>query len=355
VCRVVLSGWEHGEAQHLSLTHREDDMHSLKTKRLVTLFSTAAVAALLAGAPAIAADDINVRFSWKLKGEYGFFYHGQEEGVYEERDLNVTFGEGAGAQAALGALLQGQEDVVVLPGIFAISAIQQGMPVKLVALYQPAAPIVLISHEDNPVTVPADLEGKSVAHAVGETGTSYLDAFCLMNDIDCGSVNKVQMDAGSRVPQFMQRQVDVVSVYQTNDLPVLVDRVGYDFPTLDLAEYGLSVPGLAAVVSDEALENNADALRRFIEATNEAIELTNADPDAATQTLMSVWSGGPSESVQREQIVATSDSIVQVEGHPFGWIEESAIADALALISSTDNVGELKPLDTFYSNALLTE
>lgn len=322
-------------------------------KRFGALMAATAVALVSAAGTAFAADDVNVRFSWKLKGEYGFFYYGQDQGVYEARDLNVNFGEGAGAQAALGALLQGQEDVVILPGIFAISAIQQGMPVKLVALYQPAAPIVLISHDDNAVLAPADLEGKRIAHSVGETGTSYLDAFCAVNGIDCATINKVQMDSGSRVPQFMQKQVDVVSVYYTNDLPVLEAQVGHSFPKLDLAQFGLSVPGLAAVVSLDALESKGDVLARFLDATNEALERTAADPAAATAVMGSVWSGGPSAEVIQAQIMGTTGSIFRREGRPYGWIFESDITNALELITSTEDVGEPKPVDTFFSNALL--
>ncbi len=79
--------------------------------------------------------DFNVRYSWKLKGEYGPYFVAQDKGYFAQEGLKVRLGEGAGAQAALGALLQGQEDVVVLPGMFAMTAIAKGMPIKLVALY----------------------------------------------------------------------------------------------------------------------------------------------------------------------------------------------------------------------------
>lgn len=48
------------------------------------------------------------------------------------------------------ALVQGQEDIVVIPEIFAASAIQKGMPIKIIVLYHPKTPVVLISHPDKP-------------------------------------------------------------------------------------------------------------------------------------------------------------------------------------------------------------
>lgn len=316
-----------------------------------------AAAALLAGSvsTAMAADEIDVRFSWKLKGEYGLFYYGQSEGFYEDNDITLNLGEGAGSQAALGALVQGQEDVVVMPAIFAISAIQRGMPVKIAALYQPAAAIALISHPDNPVNEPKDLEGKSIAHSVGETGTSYLGVFCAANNIDCDTINKVQMDSGSRVPQFIQRQVDAVSVYMTNDLPVLEARLETEFPTLVLADHGLAVPGMAAVVSNDGIAENSDALKRFLAATSQAIEATRSNPIAATEALKAVWQAGPDNEVVLAQIEATSDSIPEASEHPVGWVDERLIAKSLEMLQTQDDLGELRPLGEFYTNELLSE
>jgi NitT/TauT family transport system substrate-binding protein len=309
----------------------------------------------IAATAAIAQDEINVRFSWKLKGEYGFLYLGDQAGVFEANGINLNLGEGAGSQAALGALIQGQEDVVIMPAIFALSAIQKGMPIKIAALYQPAAPVVLISHPDNPVTTPKALEGKTVAHSVGETGTSYLNVFCTINAIDCGKISMVLMDSGIRVPQFLQDQVDVVSVYLTNDLPTLVEQTGVEYPILDLADYGLAIPGLAAVVSDDDLTSNADVLKRFLAATAEAIEMAKADPAAATAALMTVWTTSPSAAVVQAQIEATSASFHSAEGKPLGWIDEASITDALGLLASTGDIGEIKPAATFYTNELLGE
>ncbi|EKF17472.1 NMT1/THI5 like domain protein [Nitratireductor pacificus pht-3B] len=320
-----------------------------------TMLAATATAAIVFTAQGAMAEDVKARFSWKLKGEYGFFYLGEEKGLYKDAGVELTLGEGAGSQAALGALIQGQEDVVILPGIFAISAIQKGMPVKLVALYQPESPIALISQPDNPVVAPKDLEGKSIAHSVGETGTSYLGVFCELNDVDCSKISKVQMDSQSRVPQFLQKQIDLVSVYMTNDLPVLEERTGTKFPTLDMTKYGLAIPGMAVVASNDGIENKTEVLRNFLAATGKAIDMARADPDAATAALKKVWQAGPSDKVVRQQVEATSASIHSPSGQPTGWIDEKAISDALKLIGSVEDIGEAKPLSTFYTNELLTQ
>ncbi|MFU0505544.1 ABC transporter substrate-binding protein [Pseudaminobacter sp. NGMCC 1.201702] len=329
-------------------------LHATGAIRGAAIAATAAFATLMASQSAMA-EDVNVRFSWKLKGEYGFFYLGEQKGLYKDAGVTLKLGEGAGSQAALGSLIQGQEDAVILPGIFAISAIQKGMPIKIVALYQPESPLALISHPDKAVNTPKDLEGKTIAHAVGETGTSYLDAFCEINEVDCSKISKVQMDSQSRVPQFLQKQVDAVSVYKTNDLPVLEDKIGQKFPTLDMTEYGLAIPGMAVVASDDGIAKKGPALRSFLAANAEAIEMARSDPAAATAALKSVWQAGPSDQVIRQQIEATSASIPVPSGKPIGWIDEKAIADALKLIGSVEEIDDPKPASSFYTNELLTQ
>ncbi len=300
-----------------------------------------------------AQEQVNVRFSWKLKGEYAAMYVAQEKGFYAREGLNVRLGEGAGAPAALGALLQGQEDAVLLPAIFALTAISKGMPVKLISLYHPSTPIALISWPENPVRVPKDLEGKVVATAIGETGTTYLDSFCKRNGVDCSKVKRVQVDAQSRVPLFVQHKVDVVSVYQTNDLPVLEEKQGTKFIVLEMDKNGLSVPGMALVSSDAIIAKKPDVLRKLLKAVGEGVVAMKKDPAEGANAIVKNWPGHPSLSSVTTQVKATADAIPTRPGHPVGWIDDKVIADALQLLKSTGEVDAPKPTDAYFTNALL--
>ncbi|MBM3357685.1 MAG: ABC transporter substrate-binding protein [Betaproteobacteria bacterium] len=307
----------------------------------------------LVSASAFAQEQVNVRFSWRLKGEYAHMYVAQEKGYFSREGISVRLGEGAGSQAALGALLQGQEDAVLLPGIFAITAISKGMPVKLIALYHPVTPMALISKPEKPVRVPKDLEGKSIATAIGETGTSYLDAFCRKNGVDCGKVNRVQMHAQARVPSFMQGKVDVVSVYQTNDLPILREKEGIKFAVLEMDKFGLAVPGMALVSSDAIIAKKPEALRKLLKAVGDAVVDSRKDPAAAANMMIKHWSGSPSASVVTAQVKATVEAIPVVPGKPIGWIEEKLIADTLELLKSVGEIEAPKSVPVYFTNSLL--
>ena len=302
-----------------------------------------------------AQEQVNVRFSWKLKGEYEALYVAQEKGFYAREGLTVRLGEGAGAPAALGALLQGQEDAVLLPAIFALTAISKGMPVKLISMYHPVTPIALISWPESPVKVPKDLEGKTIATAIGETGTTYLDSFCKNNGTDCSKVKRVQVDAQSRVPLFVQHKVDVVSVYQTNDLPVLVEKQGAKFVVLEMDKNGLSVPGMALVSSDAIIAKKPETLRKLLKAVGEGVVVMKKDPADAANVLVKSWPGHPSITSVTAQVKATADAIPAASGRPVGWVDEKVVADALQLLKSTGEVEAAKAPSAYFTNSLLGE
>jgi len=322
-------------------------MHNMIGK----LVAAATLATL--SAAAWSQDNVNVRFSWKMKGEYGPFYMAQEEGLYAKEKLTVKMGEGAGAQAALGALLQGQEDVVILPAIFALTAISKGMPVKVIALYHPKTPLGIISFPDKPAKTPKELEGKSIAHSVGETGTSYLDVFCKVNGVDCSKISKVQTNAQSRMPQFLQKQVDLVSVYLNNDLPLIEAQTKQKFVLLDMTQYGFSVPGLAAVSSDALIASKPDVLKRWLKATAQGAADMKKNVDGATKAIVKNWSGAPDAAIVQTQVKVTADAIPAPAGKTIGWIDEKTITDALELLKSSGEIDAPKPAATYYTNALL--
>jgi NitT/TauT family transport system substrate-binding protein len=302
-----------------------------------------------------AADTINVRFSWKLKGEYAAFYVAQEKNYYAEQGVTVTMGEGSGAPAALGALLQGQEDAVVLPGIYALTAISKGMPIRLIALYHPLAPVGFLSRPDNPVRVPKDLEGKSVATSAGDTTVEYLPLLCQRNNIDCSKIKRVRGDVGVRVPQVLSKQVDAASTYLNVDPPVLESQ-NLDLVVFDAAKFGLQVPGMAIVSTDKLIREKSGPLRAFLRAVDKGFAESRKDPEGAARMLLKSWSGGPSVPVVTQQVRKTMEFTPVSTTNPLGWVEAAVIRSALddmAKLNPGENISQTA--DSYYTNALLGE
>ncbi|VVE59663.1 nitrate ABC transporter permease [Pandoraea terrae] len=324
--------------------------------RIVSVLPVCMLAAGFAAAtsaPLHAEDTVKVRLSWKLKGEYAPLYLAQERDYYRQAGLSVTIGEGAGAQGALGALLQGQEDIVVLPGIYALSAIARGMPVKLIALYEPKAPISFLSYPEKAVRVPKDMEGKSIVTAVGDTTTEYLEALCSVNRVNCGNVKRVQVNGQARTTQFLAKQVDVIGVYANNDLPMLEDTMGPNLVRMDLAQYGLTIPGLALVSSDRIIAAKRDVLARFLQATAKGFADADKDPEAGARAVAARWPAAPKLGIITRQVKASQAATPKPANHPLGWIDAPNVSAALGLLKWAGQPVPDKPASTYYTNDLL--
>jgi NitT/TauT family transport system substrate-binding protein len=319
------------------------------------LFLCLLVAPLLASSSSWAEDVFNVRFSWKLKGEYAPFYLARDEGLFTKVGYNVHLGEGAGAEAALGALVQGQEDVVVIPGIYALSAVSKGLPVKMIALYQPKAPVAIISFPDKPITSPKELEGHSLVGTVGDTTTDYLKVFCKINAIDCDKIKLVMLNNQARLPQFMSRQVDALSTYWNIDVPQLEFSSKQKFVVLDVSKYGLIEPGLSIVTSDAAIQNNPERLKNFIHALSQGFVDSKESPKAAAEALSNAWQGAPDAEVVETQVKLSNDTFVSSAGEPLGWVDDGVVTAALALLKDSGQIETVKPHGSYYTNKLLSE
>jgi NitT/TauT family transport system substrate-binding protein len=242
---------------------------------------------------------------------------------------------------------------VVVQGIFAVTAIQKGMPIKIIALYIPKVGVVVISHADNPVRVPKDMEGKSIAVAVGDTGTTYLGTFAAKNGVDYGKIKRVQVEAQSRATLFIQKRVDLFTGFLTNDLPALEKATGTTYPTLNMAEHGLVIPGLAIVATDAAIAKRGDVFKRYLVALDKGIEAARHDMPAARDALIKSWSTAPSADVVDAQVKATIHEMTRVPGKPTGWTEANLVSATLDLLKTDQDIGVPKPADAFFTNELL--
>ena len=176
--------------------------------------------------------------------------------------------------------------------------------------------------------------------------------FCRKNGIDCGKINKIQVQAQARVPLFIQGKLDVVSVYQTNDLPILRENEAIKFIVLELDKHGLAVPGMALVSSDAIIAKKPEALRKLLKAAGDAIVDARKDPAAAANMMIKNWSGSPSPTVVTAQVKATVDAIPDAPGKTIGWVEEKVIVDALDLLKSAGEIDTPKAASVYYTNSL---
>lgn len=273
---------------------------------------------------------LRVGFSWSIKPEYACFYFAKQHGYYSSAGLSIEFLLGNGAESALRVLGSGGIDLLVLPCPFAASAIQGGAPVKIIALYQQVAPVCLVSHDDCPVRHPRDLEGKTVAMCPGETGTAFLEHFCQKNAVDYAKVRRRDTRPQDKLDAFRRRDVDVISVYRTNELPILKSSLENSLTELELAAFGLKIPGMCIITTDTLLDQQPQILRRFLQATSSATVAALAKRLQLQTIVQALCSYDSGADIVRQQLDAFVDSLSHDATAAFGFCDDRMISAYLA-------------------------
>jgi NitT/TauT family transport system substrate-binding protein len=330
-----------------------------KAKVLTIAIAMSLLAALTL---AVAPDDIargqtseklTVRFTWKLKGEYAPLYVALQKGYYNAEGLDVQLSEGNGAQNVLKALASGNENFGYGPAVAAARAVSQGLPVKVVALYQTSAPMAVIAFPDTPLKGPKDIEGKRLAISVGETFGDMIRPFTRINNIDLGKVQLIQMDASARTSQFLTRKVDIMSVYLSNELPQIEKRAGVKFNVIKVTDFGLNVLGASMYVSNAFAEQKPDTVKKLLRATAKGYRDAMADPKAAAKIMASYMAVPEQPDVLEQQVEATMVTTNAPAGKPIGWQSEADWRANLDLLKETGDIDDIKPLSSYFTNAYL--
>ena len=328
------------------------------TKALKSAAAAGLLAILTTGAPQSVAhaqtlEKLTVRFTWKLKGEYAPLFVALEKGYYRAEGLDVQLSEGNGAQNVLKALAAGIENFGYGPAVAAAQAVSQGLPVKVVALYQTSAPMGVIAFPDTPLKVPKDLEGKRLAISVGETFGDMIRPFARINNIDLDKVQLIQMDASARTIQFLTRKIDVMSVYLSNELPQIEKRAGVKFNVIKVTDFGLSVLGSSMYVSNAFAQQNPDTVKKLLRATAKGYIEAKRDIAGAAAIMDKYMLIKLDRDALTEQIKATLDATPFKEGAPLGWQDEAAWKANVELLHATNSIQSVKDLRLYYTNEYL--
>jgi NitT/TauT family transport system substrate-binding protein len=265
----------------------------------------------------------------------------------------VQLSEGNGAQNVLKALASNNEKFGYGPAVAAAQAVTQGLPVKVVALYQTSAPMGVIAYPDTPLKTPKDLEGKRLAISVGETFGDMIRPFTRVNNVDVSKIQLVQMDSSARTMQFLTRKIDVMSVYLSNELPQIEKRAGVKFNIINVAEHGLKVLGSSMYVSNAFADQNPETVKKLLRATAKGYRDAMADPKEAAKIMAKHMTVPEQPDVLERQVEATMVSTNAPQGKPIGWQADADWQANLDLLKETGSVTEVKPLNAYFTNEYL--
>tara|TARA_R110002020_G_scaffold5971_11_gene24633 strand:- start:6983 stop:7993 length:1011 start_codon:yes stop_codon:yes gene_type:complete len=229
------------------------------------LRSSAALAVILTlGAQASAAETVTFGTNWLAQPEHGGFYQSVADGTYAACGLDVTIAQG-GPQVNNRALLLAGKIEFHMGGnmLEAFSAVEQNIPVKVVAASFQKEPQVLMTHPGQGLDTWEELKNAE-QFILGDQGfQSYYQWM----------IQEFGFDAAKRVPYtfnpapFIANPKSAQQGYITSE-PFAVEREGGFKPNLFLlADFGFDTYSTTIEVMQATIDAKPDAVKCFVEGS----------------------------------------------------------------------------------------
>lgn len=324
--------------------------HLLKIMLGGALLLTFGLSACNAGAPTEAAlTPIRLTMGYIPNIQFAPIYVALEKGYFEAAGVDVTleYGNEADAVALVGA---GEQTFSIASGEQVLLAREQGLPVVYVAAWYEEYPVGVVSLAEAGIKVPANLAGARVG-IPGLYGASYIGFRALLNaaqlteaEVDLRSIGYNQVEA------LVTDQIDSAVIYLANE-PVVLRSQGEDVDVIRVDDY-LQLVANGLVTNEDALKEQPEMVKAFVQAMLQGITDTAADPEAAYQISEKyIENLAEADSAVQYEILAESIKLWQTEqpgySEPAGWVNMQTVLLNMGLLSQPLD------LDEAFTNDLL--
>ena len=301
----------------------------------------------------VAREKVEVRFTWQFKGEHAPLFMALEKGFYADEGLDVQLAEGSGAETVVKVVAQGIDNIGFGPATTVAEAIGNGLPVRIIAVYQPKTPIGLMSFPDVQLKTPKDLEGKTLGLTANESFSHLWEPFAKLNGVDLAKVTKVVLDYSSRNGLFMSRKIDVQSTFLNVDVPLMEKKTGIKFNTMKVSDFGLQLLGGGLFVNDEYAKSHPETLRKLLRATAKGYRAAREDPKAAVAALSKHLRVKVPEDILEEQLKITMEDVPMTGDKPLGWQDAAEWRSNIELLRQIGVIKSDKAPADYYTNQYL--
>ena len=243
------------------------------------LLPTLVAGALLAAAPAHAADKMTVLLDWFVNPDHGPLIVAEELGLYEQQGLDVELIAPADPNDPPKLVAAGKADVAISYQPQLHLQVDQGLPLVRFGTLVATPLNTLTVLADGPVKTLADLKGRKVGFSVAGTEEAMLTAMLGTAGLGVADIELVNVNF-SLSPSLISGQVDaVIGAYRNFELNQM-DIVGRPGRAFYVEEHG--VPPFDQLIYVAHKDRAADPrLPRFLAATEHAVQYMVNHPDEA--------------------------------------------------------------------------
>jgi NitT/TauT family transport system substrate-binding protein len=217
-------------------------------------------------------------------------YLGMEKGFFEDENLTIKPQIGEGGAALIPSLISNDAQFAFVGVIPAITAVAQGVPLKIVTSSDDAAETedkdwqTLVVPEGSPIQGVEDLPGKTIAvNALRGLAEVVISRSLEKQGVDYRDVKLLEVPFPEMPAALEGGRVDAALLTEPFLSAVLAEGgTQIDAPSVETLP---SFPNGVYVATDQYIAENGDVVDRFARAMNKSLEYAQANPEEVRRTI----------------------------------------------------------------------
>ncbi|HWT98880.1 MAG TPA: ABC transporter substrate-binding protein [Terriglobales bacterium] len=332
-------------------------------KRLMTMFALAATlsASAVAVHAAAADDDVRLRLNWMYYGSHAGFAYGKDKNYYKDQGINLDIRSGNGSGSAHRLVANGDSTFSYGSCASMVNLAAQGAPLISVAVIDAMGTDAIIVRPDSGVKTIADLKGKTLLTTANAGVNTFFPLVLKNAGLQESDIKITNVPDGALVSSYLQGAGGAVGILGgLDDKPAEIKANGGGAPvTFAYSDYGVNQIGYCIVTTTDTVAKKPDLVKRFVAATIKSYKETEANPDAAINSMADIVGGDSLSDASKKQAREVLDVTLSVlyskanTKKQLGLNVASDWDDMLKLMKDYNGLKTDKPATAFYTNDFL--
>ncbi len=300
-----------------------------------------------------AQEPVTVRLAWLHQAQFAGMYVAHAEGLYKKAGLDVTFKEFEFETDNLTELANGGSQFAVASAKELMKAIDQGLPVKAVAVIYQVSPYAFAALSSSGIASPADFRGKKLG-AEGGSQEAYVTYNALLKTAGLSPADAEIVNLNfDEANDLKEQRADVVDLYRT-DQPYRFEKAGLTTTLIYPERYGFEVYGDLLITTDTLIAQKPELVRRFVQATLAGWQRALDDQPHAVDVTMPYTKDYYADRAYQEFILRNSEILIRPSRtQPIGGMQYLSWRKAYAQFREAGALEHDLDASTFYTTQFL--
>ena len=296
---------------------------------------------------------VTVKLKWVHQAQFAGQYMAKEKGFYKDEGLNVTLTSFTFENPSLDSVIDGSALFGITGADELLLKIQEGHPLKAIAVIYQINPVCAYSLSESNITKPQDFIGKTIGIERASDGTDInvgilYYAMMAKQSINRSQVNEVTI--GYDATELLAGETDISTGYIINE-PHQAIEAGYAVNTILMADYGVNMYADVIFTRTDTIENNPELCVKFLRATLNGWQYAIEHEEETVNTVLQYAqdrSYAHEEYMLRNTIPLINDGIT-----PIGWMEKEKWENVQTILLDYDIINQSIDIEKAYTTEFL--